>query len=59
MLKHACALIACTLVSAIACGGIGEMLWPSGPYALVSASMWLVGVAAIVGPVATANGVSP
>lgn len=52
MLKHACALVGRTLISAIVCGIAGEMVWPSGPYALVSASMWLVGVTAIVGPVA-------
>lgn len=52
MLKHACALIVCTVISAVVSGAVGEMLWPSGPSAFVSASMWLVGVAAIVGPVA-------
>ena len=51
MIKHAYALILCTLISAVVCGAIGEVLWPSGPYAFISASMWLAGVAGIVGPV--------
>jgi hypothetical protein len=50
MIKHACALIICTVVSAIICGGIGEALWPSGPCPLVSASMWFAGVAGINRP---------
>jgi hypothetical protein len=52
MLKHACALLASTVISASVCGVVGEIIWPSGPYALVSVSMWLVGVAVIVGPIA-------
>jgi hypothetical protein len=41
MLKHAGVLIVCTVISAVVCGAVGEMLWPSGSYAFVSASMQL------------------
>ena len=49
MFKHTCTLIVCTLVSVVACGVIGEAIWPSG--AFIGASIWLASVAGVVAPI--------
>lgn len=49
MFKHACALLACVVISAAVCGLIGEAVWPSGPF--IGASIWLACVAAVVAPI--------
>jgi len=50
MIRHVCALILCAVISAAACGMIGEAVWPSGPF--IGASIWLACVAGVVAPVA-------
>lgn len=52
MAKHICALIICTVASAIVCGIIGEVMWPSGPYALIGSLFGFACVASIAAPIA-------